>query len=120
MLSIRLKGVGKKHQRSYRLVIQERRSKLVGHFIEDIGWYNPREDKFEVNAERAKYWLSVGAQPSLTIANVFKKSKIALPEFVHMKKIVSAKSKKAVVPPKAPSAAEAPAGKEAVAEAPAA
>ncbi len=114
MLSIRLKGVGKKHQRSHRLVIQERRSKLVGHFIEDIGWYNSHEDKFEVNVDRAKYWLSVGAQPSLTVANVFKKSKIALPEFVSMKKIVSAKSKKAAEAPKTASApaaapAEAPA-----------
>ena len=85
----------------------------MGHFIEDIGWYNSHEDKFEVNAERAKYWLSVGAQPSLTVANVFKKSKIALPEFVSLKKIVSAKSKKEVVAPKTPAAAEATAGKEA-------
>jgi ribosomal protein S16 len=70
MLVIRLKPVGRKHQISYRIVVTEKRSKLNGPYREDLGFYNPRTDKFSVNAERAKYWLSIGAQPSDTVYNI--------------------------------------------------
>lgn len=71
MLVIRLKPVGKKHQISFRIVVAEKRSKLDGRYREDLGFYNPSTDKFSVNAERAKYWLSIGAQPSETVHNIF-------------------------------------------------
>lgn len=71
MLVIRLKPVGKKHQISFRVVVAEKRSKLNGRYREDLGFYNPSTDKFSVNKERAKYWLSIGAQPSETVHNIF-------------------------------------------------
>ncbi len=71
MLVIRLKPVGRKHQISFRIVVTEKRSKLNGPYREDLGFYNPASDKFAVNAERAKYWLGVGAQPSDTVYNIF-------------------------------------------------
>lgn len=71
MLVIRLKPVGKKHQISFRIVVTEKRSKLNGRYKEDLGFYNPSSDKFSVNKERAKYWLSIGAQPSETVYNIF-------------------------------------------------
>jgi len=67
MIAIKLKSVGKKHQRSFRVVIQERRSKSGGQSIEDLGWYNPRTNKFEVKNERVLYWLGVGAQATKTV-----------------------------------------------------
>ena len=70
MLSIRLKPVGKKHQRSFRIVVAKKRSKRTGKFIEDLGWYNPHFDKFEVKKERVDYWLSVGAKPTDTVFNI--------------------------------------------------
>jgi len=70
MLVIRLKPIGRKHQISFRIVVAEKRSKLDGRYREDLGFYNPSTDKFSVNVERVKYWLSVGAQPSDSVYNI--------------------------------------------------
>ena len=74
MLSIKLKMIGKKGQRSFRVIIQEARSKLRGKFIEDLGWYNPHSNKFEVKKDRVLYWLKVGAQPTETVSQLLKKN----------------------------------------------
>lgn len=76
MITLKLKSVGKKHERSFRLVVQEKRSKVLGKFIEDLGWYNPKTNKFEVNKDRTAYWLGVGASITPTVGNLLKKSKI--------------------------------------------
>ncbi len=76
MLAIKLKSVGKIHQRSFRVVIQEKHSKLAGKSMEDLGWYNPHTNKFEIKSDRVAYWLSVGAQPTKTAGDVIKKAKI--------------------------------------------
>lgn len=70
MLAIKLRPVGRKGQRSFRIVVVEARSKLKGQFTEDIGWVNRHTDGVHVDTERAKYWLSVGAQPTDTVHNV--------------------------------------------------
>lgn len=69
MLRIRLRRTGQKHQPSYRIVVAHKETKRDGGFIEILGHYNPRTEPrtLEVNQERAKYWLSVGAQPSETV-----------------------------------------------------
>jgi len=66
MVKIRLRRTGAKKQPSYRVVVTDSRSPRDGKFIEIIGHYNPRTEPptVEVDAERALYWLSVGAQPS--------------------------------------------------------
>lgn len=74
MLIIRLKPIGKKKQISFRIVVGERRSKLNGRFIEDLGFYNPHNDKFSLKEERIKHWISNGAQVSDTVHNVLVKS----------------------------------------------
>jgi len=78
MLAIKLKSVGKKHQRSFRVVVQEKRSKLRGEFMEDLGWYNPHNNGFEIKNDRVVYWLGVGAEPTKTVGEILKKAKIAL------------------------------------------
>ena len=88
MLAIKLKSIGKKHQRSFRFVVQERRSKLLGKSIDDLGWYNPHTNKFEVDKDKAAHWISVGAKPTMTVAQIFKKSKIKLPEGLKTSKTV--------------------------------
>lgn len=74
MVTIRLRRTGKTKQPSYRLVVADSRSPRDGKFIEIIGHYNPvRQPKvLEVNAERARYWLGVGAQPSDTVVRLLK------------------------------------------------
>ena len=66
MVRIRLRQVGKKHQRSYWIVVADSRTKRDGKFIEKLGFYDPNFEppKFKIDKERLKYWLSVGAQAS--------------------------------------------------------
>ena len=68
--------MGKKKQISYRVAVMEKKSKLVGKFIEDLGWYNAHTDKFGINAARAAYWVGVGAQPTATVHNILVDAKI--------------------------------------------
>ena len=91
MLAIRLKGIGKKHQRSFRVVLQETRSKLLGKFIEDLGWYNPHTNKSELNKERIQHWIGVGAKPSMTVVQVMKKAKMAVPAGIKSSKTYTVK-----------------------------
>ncbi len=66
MVRIRLRRVGAKRQPSYRIVVTDLEAPRDGHFIENVGLYNPRTepDTLDVNEERVLYWLKVGAQPS--------------------------------------------------------
>lgn len=75
MVRIRLRRTGKTKQPSYRVVIADARSPRDGRFIETIGHYSPtRQPKvLEINGDRARYWLSVGAQPSDTVTYLLKK-----------------------------------------------
>ena len=68
-VSIRLSRGGSKKRPYYRIVVADARSPRDGSFIEKIGTYNPLlakddEKRVTLNAERAKHWLSVGAQPT--------------------------------------------------------
>ncbi len=76
MLAIKLRPVGKKKQISYRVVVMEKKSKLVGKFIEDLGWYNPHTNLASVNSERVKYWIQNGAQPTDSVHNVLVREKV--------------------------------------------
>jgi len=75
MLAIRLTRTGKIHNPHYRIVVQEKRSKLNGKALEIIGHYHPAQaDKLVViNKERAAHWLKMGAQASDTVTNLFVK-----------------------------------------------
>lgn len=71
MLAIRFKRIGKKHQAAYRVVVSERRSKLLGTHTEDLGFYNPHAKQAGLKVERITYWLGVGAKPSVSVHNLF-------------------------------------------------
>ncbi len=73
---IRLKRMGKKKAPFYRIVIADSRAPRDGKFIEEIGYYNPTQDPAEINVkvDRAKYWLSTGAQASQTVKSLFDKA----------------------------------------------
>ena len=74
MVMIRLRRTGKTKQPSYRVVITDSRAPRDGKFIEIIGHYLPvRQPKvLSINTERARYWLSVGAQPSDVVVRLLK------------------------------------------------
>ena len=72
-LSIRLSRGGSKKRPYYRIVVADARSPRDGRFIEKIGNYNPLlakddEKRVVLNADRAKHWLSNGAQPTDRVA----------------------------------------------------
>jgi small subunit ribosomal protein S16 len=75
---IRLTRVGATKQPSYRLVVTDGRSARDGRSIETIGHYNPRTDpvQIEIDAEKASAWLAKGAQPSDTVARLFRQTGI--------------------------------------------
>lgn len=72
MIKLRLRRMGAKRQPHYRIVAAEARSPRDGRFIEVVGYYNPKTDPatVKVNAERAKYWLDHGAQPTETVRSL--------------------------------------------------
>jgi small subunit ribosomal protein S16 len=75
---IRLTRVGAKKQPTYRLVVADSRSARDSRSIETIGHYNPRTEPIELNidADKAKAWLDKGAQPSDTVARLFRQAGI--------------------------------------------
>lgn len=75
-VKIRMKRVGTKNTPAFRIVVADGRSPRDGKFIEEIGTYQPlkKGDNFVLNLERAKYWVSKGAQPSDTVASFIKKA----------------------------------------------
>jgi len=75
MLSIRLTRTGKIHAPHYRIVVQEKRSKLNGKAVDIIGHYHPASpDKLlVVDHEKAKKWIGLGAQASDTVVNLLVK-----------------------------------------------
>jgi small subunit ribosomal protein S16 len=75
---IRLTRVGAKKQPAYRVVVADARSARDSRSIETIGHYNPRTEPVEVNIDedRAKQWLAKGAQPSDTVARLFRNAGI--------------------------------------------
>ena len=72
-ISIRLARGGSKKRPYYKIVVADARSPRDGKFIEKIGNYNPllakdNELRVQLDADRAKHWLSVGAQPTDRVA----------------------------------------------------
>jgi small subunit ribosomal protein S16 len=68
--------MGSKHQALYRIVVADKESPRDGAFIEIIGTYNPRTqpETVVVQEDRALYWMKVGAQPSDSVQQIFRKT----------------------------------------------
>lgn len=79
MVKIRLRRIGEKKHPYYRIIVADSRSPRNGRFIEEIGTYDPNTEPstVKVNEEAAKKWLSDGAQPTETVARLFKNAGIA-------------------------------------------
>ena len=75
-VKIRLRRMGAKRAPFYRVVVADSRYPRDGRFIEEIGTYDPTKDPPAVNidAEKAKKWISNGAQPTDTVKALLKKN----------------------------------------------
>jgi small subunit ribosomal protein S16 len=79
VLAIRLARIGKKKQPFYRIVVLDKRKPRNGRTVEIVGTYDPLKSPaaIQLDAERVKYWLSCGAQPSDTVRSFLTAQKIA-------------------------------------------
>ncbi|MCR4823610.1 MAG: 30S ribosomal protein S16 [Treponema sp.] len=78
VVKIRLKKFGAAKRPCYRIVVQDSRKPRDGTTIEEIGTYQPvtqaEGNQVTVDMERAKYWISVGAQPTATVKKILSKN----------------------------------------------
>ena len=84
MVKIRLMRTGAKKAPSYRVVIAEARGPRDGRFVEIIGHYDPVQPKdtpavVVINADRARYWLQHGAQPTDRVAVLLRREGVLPP-----------------------------------------
>lgn len=79
MLAIRLARFGKKKMPCYRIVVTDKRRPRNGRFVEIVGTYDPLKKPADIklDAERIKYWIGCGAQPSDTVRSFLRNQKIA-------------------------------------------
>ena len=76
MLAIKLKLAGKKHQRMFRVVVAEKKSKLQGRYVDDLGFWNPHINKHSLDKEKTQKWIKSGAQPTAGVFNLLVKEGI--------------------------------------------
>jgi small subunit ribosomal protein S16 len=80
---MRLKRMGRRNRPFYRICVMDVRTRRDGRAIEELGHYDPiNPDKgrhFELNEERAQFWITEGARPSETVASFLKERGIEIP-----------------------------------------
>ena len=78
MVKIRLRRIGKKKAPFYSIVVADARTSMQSTTLAEIGTYDPLKEPAEVkiNEEEAKKWLKNGAQPTETVARLFKNAGI--------------------------------------------
>lgn len=106
MLKIRLQRVGRINMPSFRLIVAEHTSSpKTGRFVEKVGTYNPKTKAQQLEAERIKYWLSVGAKASGTVHNMLIKAGIISGKKINVLPKKSPPKKEEVATPEAASPA---------------
>ncbi|RKM62680.1 MULTISPECIES: 30S ribosomal protein S16 [unclassified Butyrivibrio] len=78
-VKIRLKRIGKKKVPFYRIIVSDSKFPVQGKFIEEIGTYDPNTDPstVKVDEELAKKWIANGAQPTESVAKLFRQAGIS-------------------------------------------
>ena len=79
MLKLRLSRGGTKKRPVYKVVVADSRFARDGRFIEKVGFFNPllpkeKKERIGLEAERIKYWLGQGAQPTTRVARILGES----------------------------------------------
>ncbi len=77
MLMMRLQRVGRKNDPAYRIVVTDKRTGVKSdRHIDRLGSYNPKLNHIQLDADKAKEWLSKGVQPSDTMHNILVSQKV--------------------------------------------
>lgn len=77
-VKIRLRRMGAKKDPFYRIIVADSRSPRDGRFIDELGYYNPQKNPYDVkiDEEKVRNWLKKGAQLSSTTRSLFSKAGI--------------------------------------------
>ena len=107
-VAIRLSRSGRIHQPYYHIGVFDSRTRRDGRPVEELGFYDPKSNKEPVrlDVERARYWLSVGAKPSATVATLLKGKGIPSSEWATKKPVKKAASAAKKAPAKKKPAAK--------------
>ena len=120
MLKLRLSRGGTKKRPVYKVVVADSRFARDGRFIEKVGFFNPllpkdKKERVGLEAERIKYWLGQGAQPTTRVARILGENELMPmpangnnPQKAVPKKERKKEGEEAPATPKAAPAAEAP------------
>jgi small subunit ribosomal protein S16 len=78
-----MKSFGRRHRPFFRICAMDSRAPRDGRSIEELGHYDPisrnAETQTVLNADRIRYWLSVGAQPSQKVAALLRRHGVQKP-----------------------------------------
>ena len=105
MLKLRLSRGGTKKRPVYKVVVADSRFARDGRFIEKVGFFNPllpkeKKERIGLEAERIKYWLGQGAQPTTRVARILGENELmpmpangnnpqkAIPKKIEKKKVL--------------------------------
>ena len=120
-VAIRLSRAGRVHLPYYHIGVYNSRTRRDGRPVEQLGFYDPKSEKepVRIDLERAKYWLSVGAKPSATVATILKQQGLKTSDWTPKKKPAKkAEAKKPAAKKAAPKKAAAQSDKPAKARKP--
>lgn len=85
MLAIRMQRTGRSGHAQFRVIVQDSKfSPTRGRVVSYLGSYNPHTKTATIDSEKAAQYLQNGAQPSDTVARLFKKEGIKLPAWVKL------------------------------------
>ena len=124
MLKLRLSRGGTKKRPVYKVVVADSRFARDGRFIEKVGFFNPllpkdKKERVGLEAERIKYWLGQGAQPTTRVARILGENELMpMPANGNNPKKAVPKKERKKEGEEAPAAPKAPAEEAAPAEAP--
>lgn len=100
-----MQRMGRTHLNTFRINAIEKRVKRDGQVLENLGWYAPqakdKDKQLHLEIERVKHWLSVGAQPSDTLMDIFSEKGLVDAAAWKAKRSASVDAKKAAAAKKA-------------------
>lgn len=74
MVKLRLARFGAKKRPFYRIIAMDSQGKRDGRYLEQLGTYDPLPNPSVITLleDRVQYWLSVGAKPTESVAQLLK------------------------------------------------
>ena len=81
MVKIRMVRMGNNKKPFYRIVVADIKRKINGSYLENVGWYDPKlaKNNMELKLERIDHWIARGALLTDSVASLVKKQRKARP-----------------------------------------